>query len=201
MKPWSNKNIVRCVGVLTWVTASGCSAGSQDVGTNDPDGGGGANAANSFSQVSGTIGGKSFVPKSGFLHHRDGQNGAVDLVFSDVPDLCTELGNGIVHPGETVLQAYQLQLADASKKSYSLPEFGELKVARVAATCESGAAPVIDYRQDEKQGVDYTITIDDPTVAPVTGTFRVAFQDGSNAEFAFSVPICGASQAEHTTCR
>lgn len=201
MNQGSKKKLVRCVGVLAWIGASACSAGSQDSGADDPNGREGSSAANSFSQVSGTIGGKPFVPKSGLLHV-DGQGDFVDLLFSDTPDLCTDLANQIVHPGETLLQAYDLQLADASKKSYLLrPEYGELKVARVAATCESGAAVVADYHQDESHGVSYTITIDDPTVAPVTGEFHVAFQDGSNVDFAFSVPICGVNEAEHATCR
>lgn len=87
--------------VLTLIATTACLAGSQDVGTNDPNGNV-ADSVDSFSQVSGIIGGTSFVPKSEFFHLAE--DGFVSLLFSDTPDLCTDRANGLIHSGQTLVQ-------------------------------------------------------------------------------------------------
>lgn len=176
-----------------------CSAGSQDLGSNEADGGVepvGAASGATFSQVSGKLDGKTFVPKSGSSKQitipksTTGTEDieSINLEFSDVAvDLCEQRANWNGSSGQILVTAYGLRRDDATGTYQGVPHFNTLRALRIPS-CATGET--VNFSQIAAF-TTYTIRVDDPTSDPMVGEFHAVLDDGSKLDFSFSVPVCG----------
>jgi hypothetical protein len=174
------------LGSIVCAALYGCSGGSggSTVGQS-----GGAGTA----QISGTLGGETFAFRSGLA--RVQTDGSVDVVLSDAADLCDAVTRQKFRPGETLLQVYHLAGTAPGKFTTD-----EIKYASVAATCPSGQ-PIEGGLVDKKgRATTSDITLSSVTASAVAGELTVTFDDGSMVTGSFNVPVCSASESEHSTC-
>jgi hypothetical protein len=142
-------------------------------------------------QLSGSVGGKPFVFRSGLWHLM--ANGTLDIFFSDAGMLCDAATQGKLHAGETLVQVYALNETPSGKFVA-----GEVKYATVAADCATGQ-PIQNHvdKHAMATGSEFTIST---FASVIEGKLSFTFDDGSSLAGDFSVPMCGNEATETDTC-
>jgi hypothetical protein len=138
----------------------------------------------------GTIDGKPFSPTSGTAFAAEGKT---HLVFSTEPETCGMVQFTRVAAGATYVQLFGLGNEPGTYVS------DDTKIARIDATCASGAEPAVGYsvRQVENGTVVTLTRVDDV----VEGSVSAKFEDGSTFEGSFSVPRCAGLGTAEPTCK
>jgi hypothetical protein len=177
-------------------SSSGGSSGGSSSGASSSGGSssGGSSGSSTASPVSGTLGGNSFTIKSGIANVGSVDN-KLDLVFASYSDLCTKLTAEKIPAGATIVQLYNL----AGKAPGEFTASADTKYATLLPACPSGSS-VNDYVAGASRATTTKVNIDTLTDTKVTGEVHITFEDGSQVDGSFDVPICAVVEAENATC-
>ena len=183
VRPFFAIGLIAAIGCAGSSTTNG--SGLPDAASTPPDGGTGSGS------LAGTLKGKAFAPVSAFSYN----NGSyIDLVFSNMPDVCASVTAGNVRAGEQLLQLLDLTRSGDGTYAPSLSP-GDVKVAVFDADCH------VSFRANAASNQAFTIQITRNDAQAVDGTATVTFDSGSKVSGSFSAPACAATLTEKDVCR